>query len=322
MSRIRTALLAVATLGIGLVVASTAASAAAVDGAIGIKATGSLFAGTDVPHFGENALATRTVKAGTTAAFNTEVLNVGTSLSQFRVSLVIDTPGTVAQVLAGSTDVTALATGPGYVTPPLAAGKTNLLTLKLTAPTTAQPADAYFVHLGLSTIDGATSFGVVDAGAVIGSTVAGTSDHDILATSSGQPTIRGLDYTHGNGWIDAMTAPTIKVGGVSTFTMTLKNDATDTDQMNVQLYLGPSCPASWDVHLKFGTADVTAQATAGGWLSALTAPGKSFKLTLTTKSLSLPTASGCPNFLDSSVTVHGTGTDPQYEEVFLLSNVV
>ena len=328
MTRVRFALLGLATLLAGICVAAAPAAAAAVDGVIGIRGPGSVYAGTDLPHFPESALVTKPVKAGATAQFNAEVLNVGTSLAQFRVALVVDTSGAVAQLLVGSTNVTSLATGPGYVTPPLAPGKTNLLILKVTTPTSAQPADAYFVHLALSSIDGSTGMGTVDAGAVIGSTVAGTSDHDILATSAGQPTIRGVDFTHGNGWIDAMTASTIKVGGTALFGMTLKNDAGASTQMQVQLNNEfSSCPAAagaWDIHLKFGSTDITAAATGSfpGWISPPTLPGKSFKLTLSAKALSLPSVVGCANRYIPSVTVHSTGSDPQYEEVFLIANVV
>jgi hypothetical protein len=327
MARFGTAILGIVTLGAGVVIAAQPASAAAVDGVIGIRGPGSVYAGTDLPHFGESALVTKPTKAGVAASFAAEVLNVGSSLAQFRVSVVVDTLGTVPQLLVGSTNVTSLALGPGYVTPPLAVGKSNLLTLKLTPPPTAQPADAYFVHLALSSVDGTSNFGTVDAGAIIGSTVAGTSDHDILATSSGQPTIRGEDFTHGNGFIDAITAPTIKVGGTALFGLTLKNDASATTQMQVELNSDFGCPAaaaSWSFHLKFGNSDITAAASGPfpGWVSPATAPGRSFKLTLSAKALSLPSATGCANFYLPSVTVHSTGPDQQYEEVFLLANVV
>jgi hypothetical protein len=239
------------------------------------------------------------------------------------VSLVTETAGALTQLFIGSTDVTSLAVGPGYVTPPLAAAKFQALTLKITPPVTAQPAEAYFARVQLTSVDGVQSFGDVEAGAVIGSTVAGTTDHDILATSAGQPTIRGSDLTHGNGWIDAVTAPTIKVGGIATFTLTLKNDSTDTTQMLVSLDNGFGCSeaaAAWSVHLKFGSTDVTSAAIVNAWISPATAPAKTIKLILTAKALSLPTAAGCRNFYLPSVTVHGL--DPSFEEVFLLANVV
>jgi hypothetical protein len=79
-------------------------------------------------------------------------------------------------------------------------------------------------------------------------------------------------------------------------------------------------PLAWDVHLKFGNTDITASAEGAGWASPTTLPGKLFKLTLSVKAVSLPSASGCANFLDDSVFTHGL--DAQFEQVFALTNVV
>src|SRR5690349_19066888 len=76
----------------GLVVAPTAVSAATFDGLLGIHGPGSLFAGTHRHGQSSDAVVSLVVAPGGTATFPAEVVNLGTSLSQYRVAMNVFDP--------------------------------------------------------------------------------------------------------------------------------------------------------------------------------------------------------------------------------------
>jgi hypothetical protein len=283
---------AVTSVAVGVVVAPSVASAATYDGVLGIHGPGSVFAGTSGPGIQNKVLVTQVTAAGAVATFPAEVLNRGTALAQFRVKL--STTGEFGVSLtAGTLNVTSLATSSqGYVTNALAPGKAQALTLKVTSPLGALPTSAYYAALSLYSVDGSIGFGNVYAGAVVKSTT-GTSTDDIYITNGSQPMVGVTTPNTSNGWVNASTAPTIKVGGTATFAITLKNGATTTQAMKMYCSNAsqPCQAGDFAVTFKYGTVDITSLVeTPNGWVTPVLAPGRSAKVTLTVKALALPSA--------------------------------
>jgi hypothetical protein len=322
--RLGTAIATIGVLAAGVLVGAQAASATITGGVLGIHGAGSLFAGTNESNTLNGALVSLATTPGGTVAFPSEVINKGESLAQFEVQVsLLDTSAT-AHLIANSVDVTSLAqSSGGYITPPIAPGKAQAMTLKITAPTNADSVDGYFAELDLFSYPGAVHLARVAAEATVKNS-AGTTDHDLFVTSASQPTVSGKDNvtTPQNGYFVLETAPTVHVGGTATFTATVKNDTAVTHAITLRLNSGYGCASAWQVVAKAGTTDITALITGSGYVTAPLAKGGSAKVVVTVKALAVPdsTNSSCADAFENQLTA--TGADGNYNYVMLTSNAV
>ena len=272
------------------------------DGVLGIHGPGTVYAGTDGSADNLTAQVSTEIDNGGIASFPVEVVNTGSVMAQYQVSL-YGQSGPVdysnEQLLTGGVDVTSPAEGgtvgaQGYITNALAPGARQLFTLRIRPPKLASPRPVAFgASLSLASIGGAHQLGSVGAFAVVRTGWPGT-DHDVFASSN---------YQQKSYW---MTAPTIKPGATASFQVTTRNSsATKTVQHVVvtQIPITPSgCPTPFEITASAGGKDITAailgtpgQQTPGYQTPALAA-GQTSTLTVDARSvLPHPHAPGCLN---------------------------
>jgi hypothetical protein len=325
--RVGAAAAAAVVLG-GLAIAAAPAGASGTfDGVLGMKGPGQRFAGTDASGFFNNVIVSRVATPGATETFPVEVINTGTVTSQYQLQMhsAATNPGSGSpkfQLLAGTKDVTALAQqggSGGYVTTALAPGQKQTLSMKITTASTSTATSRYAADLSLTPIGDVNTLLDEDIAFVVMKSSVGTSDHDIFATSGGQPTVAGPDPNSGDQAL--MTAPTIALGGSTAFTITLRNDSSAPSAIGFRL-VPVDCQAvsSWTTTAKVGTHDVTTAVLDGTYQTPALAPGKSVKVSVTVSAHApLPADGGCQDY---HLTAANATTASGEHQIILVNNVV
>ena len=235
------------------------ADAASTAGEVDIKGVGSTYA--------KNAVAVKAVAPGAKSTYSIKVVNRGPSLAQFKVKTTTGGENAAAvSLLSGSTNVLPLSSSAdGYVTAPIASGKSVLLSLTITPTAGASRAKNSFVQVSLlSTANQA--IGGVSATTFITALALGTTAWDEFVRAGSGPFVGG---TNDHQFI---TAAPIKVGSTAAFTVRLRNDGTVPG--TIGLRLAPSNCGSWfTVTVKDGSTDVTAKAVAGTYVTPTLAVG-------------------------------------------------
>jgi len=302
---------------VGSAAAASPAVAAGYDGVLGIYGPGTVYAGTDRSGLEDGAYAS--VDAATTGSgvVHVEVLNKGSVTSQYRLNLEPDDFTTIA-LLAGSTDVTPLATGSyGYITGPIAPGKAQVLTVKMTAPAGALIGESFFSELDLWSPNQDQYLGSVWPTLTIKGTATGS--HDIYATANSQAAVPGTFHD------PLVTAATIKTNAIATYTVTLKNEAPAAVTIQMPFFMQadtPSCSsASFVVKAMVGTTDITALAeSANGYLTHPLTKGQSVVVKVTVQSvLPHPDESFCANY---ATTLVATGPGETANGIVLQTNAL
>jgi hypothetical protein len=279
----RVAVVASAAVIVASVVTLSAPGAGAdtVSAALGARIGSGPYAGLDETHQnGYTSFLGKVVAPGKTAKFSLEVLNNGTTTSDFNLHLVSTPPGGSVRFLVGKTDVTSsVEAAAGYETPVLAPSKRFLVTAEMTAPATATADDFFdFCDVVLSSPDQLVQYGhtfdFIDVGMTTGST-----DHDLFVKTAGQSSVRAAELNPG------VSSKTIKPGQKATYVLTLKNDST-IDGVAVAL-IGKSFSgncANFVPKAMLGKRDITAallDASPGSEFAVDLDAGKSAKITLT-----------------------------------------
>jgi hypothetical protein len=261
------------------------ATAASYNGALGIKSVGTPYAGTD----SFSAAVSRSVSPGSTGSFSVEVINKGTTVSQFQVNIVAYPESIATAVLdAGSTNVTALADqgydfSRGYVTGPIQPGKTVTLTLKLTIPKTAQPADQSLEGVELSSPGGATQYEAVVADAQVAWSTS-TSPTTLFATANSQSKVLGGPADVQDPWV---TAATLTGTATDTYTLTVKNSSTAPAHLSLIANPLEVCGSDgFAATYKLGSTDISSAVLGSGYDFPIAFPaGASKTVTVTVKAV-------------------------------------
>lgn len=252
------------------------ATAATVQGALEVKSIGFLYAGAHAKQDNANAIVTRTVSVGQTAAFSLKVVNTGSVTASYNVNISYADSRIAYHLLAGFTDVTAAANSPaGYVTPSLAPGKSKQLTLKIITPADATPFDEYAVATTLG--NAGSNFGTTEELVNI-ATSKGTTDDDVFVSTSGQKTTCAC-----GGAFVIVSSATVAAQKQATFKLKLANDSASAVTYVVGLTDNrPSECGNFDAALMLGTANITAAAEGfGGYTTSVVPAHGSVTLTLT-----------------------------------------
>ncbi len=311
--RARVLVLAAILVAIGFTVPSPA-QAASTSGALAVRGPGSVYTGTSHPSGlddGNYTFVSQAVGAGQTISYGIEVFNTGAETAQYKIKLEdIGGPARKTDLLAGSLVLTTLSAGPdGYVTNPIAPGKFQALTMKVTVPAgTPQTGLQTYVHL-LS-----TSGAAIDTAWVITEIKAaanGTHKFDVFARQGSQPFVGG---TAGDDF-QVATAPAQKVGVAATFNVKVQNNLPQASEAAVYLLIDPNCTA---VTVKDGSADVTAGITQGNYyITTLVKPGGFHAFTVTMKKLN--NSADCFRFANGSFVVNDlNGPYPDTRNVVML----
>jgi len=207
------AALAAGLLGTILAVAGHAGATSIETGSLLIHGPGSVFSGS-------HTFVSASALAGSATTFTVDVSNTGSVAGQFNLKVAKVEPSTnstTVAVTAGGLNVASQATSAdGYFTPAIAAHKVLAYTVKVTAPKTSPNNARFFTSVVLSDVKG-VKLDTVQTETQVRATT-GTTDYDMFVTGAGQSPLLG------NGLYNAVTAPAIKVGATSTFTVKLQND--------------------------------------------------------------------------------------------------
>jgi hypothetical protein len=288
-------------------------------GILAVKGVGTLYAGSGEP-VGTSSAQARGVKAGGTAKFSLEVVNVGTGAATYSLQLNEDTSTApfVQRLLAGSTDVTAAAlSAPGVRTNTLAPNQKQLFTLEIVAPHGTTTGD--YASDGLILYD---SGGTVLVGAGAEADVAAVSkgtDHDTFVKASGEP-LMTAEPSPGN---TAISGPTVKVTGKTTYSVKLTNDSTHPTRLSMQLRhdVIPGCTMFTDT-AHVGTTDITPAAFGpNGFIEPL-APGASSTILVTVTNISAASAACFTDTDFLSVVVSDVSNPGAASRIALLTDVV
>jgi len=267
--------------GAAVIAAAPAGAADAPSGYIGIRATGSLYAGrVGTPDATTVAYSSLPVATGSLATFSIKVTNTQLEQTQYQLNLSfefgVDGGATLA---AAGKDVTSLAErtdGTGYETLPLAPKASQTLTLKVRLPATATYQDEAGYLLQLGSPGGASHYAAVFGIATTKSTT-GNSGHDLLVSTSGQASVRGGDAS---STVDI--ASTIKSGQAAKFAAKVVNHGASPHAITLSAYnLATTC-SSFPVRFAVGSVDITGpMLSSGGYTTPVLAVGKSQAITMT-----------------------------------------
>ncbi len=302
-----------------LAVVGLAASASAYGGETGsllIHGPGTAYTG------GHGSIVAISTTAGGSASFSFEVKNTGTATAQYNLMVFNNVeycPATCAvPVLAltsGSVIGTPLAqSGNGYFTPPIAAGKTGVFTLKATLPAGSAPGSEWYQYLQLSD----TSHNYLDNTNAVETVTAAKANagNDQIVTGAGSQ--KPVVNTAANSFISDPSA----VGGAkSVYTVKLENDSAASTQIGYRLFDNSSCASDFPATVKIGTADVTAAVIGGTYKTPALAPGKSVTLTVTVTYSGNANYCGTGQGSDDWVGQSTDGTDPA-QAAYLITNPV
>jgi hypothetical protein len=297
----RTCRLAAALLSLISIAVVAPAHADAYSGVLGVKTVGTGYGGTDASGLDYAAWVVRTGSPGSQQTFALEIVNNGTETRQYQFELLAGASESPV-VTAGSTNITDLAlygTGPGYVTPPIAPGKVQTLTIKLTVPQGLPPDSltsnlARLYSVGLGTFFGSDELDVQSAGpAVTGAT-------SMQITANGQPRTNAFLYSQAT-YPTVMNAATISATSTATFTLSLKNTGKGPAAVTLSIaFPALDCSAaSFVPTMKFGSTDITqrAESVDGYSFTGGIAAGATKTVTFTVKALAPKPdfSTGCAN---------------------------
>lgn len=244
-SVIRSLLVAILT-ALGLVATGTPSADAFVDpGVMLVKGPGSAYA--------PSLYASLSAPRGQTVKYGLKIVNTGANQAQYRVTLNWD-PALYGGLYDGST----LLYKQKYWTPPIAPGKSKILTVKVAANTSA-PQDLYAIDVDLYS---AADDDYLESHLLLLNVAApakGTGAYDELIKNGAQK------YIGGSVSGEVMSAPAVKPGGSASYTVRLQNDTTTANVIIVRA-TAPSC-AGVSAKWTSGTADITDLVQSGsiGW---------------------------------------------------------
>ena len=259
----------VGLVAVGIVVGGKPAGAASMDGQLRIHATGSIYAGPD-------AIIAVPTAIGGVATYSLAVVNKGTSLAQFDVT-VTPPDGSNVTVASGSVFTTPLAlSSDGYFTKPIAPGKSEILTMKVTTPAGTGKHDLLFgtVQLWSTNHDFINQVEFVNTVKA----TAGASTNDIVTTATGSASVVAEP---GPFSTTVTSAQPVKRGGAAVYSVKLQNDGATAAQIHGTLSHDPFC--DYGVVAKVGSVDVTNQLLAGTYTTPLLAHAKFTTLTITVR---------------------------------------
>lgn len=302
-----------------LAVVGLAASASAYGGETGsllIHGPGTAYTG------GQGSIVAISTTAGGSASFSFEVKNTGTATAQYNLTLFNNVeycagscaPPAVA-LTSGSVIGTPLAQSTnGYFTPPIAAGKTGVFTLKATLAAGSAPGSEWFQYLQLS--DTAHTF--LDSTYAVETVTAAKANagNDQIVTGAGSQ--KPVVNTAANTFI---SDPSAAGGAKSVYTVKLENDSAAATQIGYQLFDNSNCAADFPATVKIGTADVTAAVLGGTYKTAALATGKSVTLTVTVTYTGNANYCGTGKGSDFWIGHSTDGTD-QPQDAYLITNPV
>lgn len=273
------AVIVAGTLTAATLVDTGSAGADTISGALGIKSTGSTYAGLSSPgrtNDMASGAAVRVVKPGKTGVFSVQALNDGTQTAKYvlYVNPANVSPSFTWQVLHGRQDISSPVSAPGgYPTGPIDPGKTQTFTVRLTAPTGTVPLLGS-INIDLGTI-ATGAFATVVAADVLTATH-GTAANDLFVTTSGQPKVMGSTSTP-----LVLTSKTVKTGHSATFTVKAQNDSATSADTVLELASATDC-GNFTLTAKVGSTDVTAAAsTTRGYDAGVLEPHHSVTMRVT-----------------------------------------
>lgn len=216
------ALVAGAALVLATILIAAPGTAASPSGLLRIKGPGFLYSGGGSSTCCNNGFVSEAISAGQTAQFELQVVNTGSALTQYNVKLDLHGLPASARLYTGSLLLTQVPVGPeGYFTAPIAPGKNQGLTLKVSIPAGSVQGSAS-VWITLSSTGGSyLSSGVAQA--EVKAPTYGTTSTDVFAKQGVQPWVGGS--VEGPG--QAMTSPAVVPGGSAVFSVKLQNDGTE-----------------------------------------------------------------------------------------------
>lgn len=260
-------------------VANGSAGAATVSGFLGVRGAGSLYAGNDSSGVNPGStIVTRPFKPGKSAEFSVEVRNTGSADYSYQLNIsTYDIPAAPVQLLLGKTDVAPLALhtdGTGYVTDPIKPGKSVKLKMIMTPGPSYTPGLKADYTVGLSSPGHTISFGTEQVYAVTQAS-SGTQSYDAFTSAAGQPAI-----PNGVGYYNLSSAPAVKQGKKTSFTVTLQNDSANPRQITFTSFVTSLCSSSFTATYTVGRTDVTSLVTSA-YTTPVLAPGDSVKMKIT-----------------------------------------
>lgn len=261
---------------------SPAAAAGGEQGKLLIKGPGSVYAG-QISNAADPPIITRSVAAGSAAAYSFRVKNTGTSVAQYNIQIPCDSAcdnSTVA-VSAGALAITPLTQGPsGYFTAPINPGAVATYTLKVTpSKSGTTPGDRFDVGVALFDTSGDTLLSTATTWTYITRT-SGTGDSDQFVSSSGVGVTSGDD--------SAVASPTVNVGQTATWKVKITNNTAAAQVVKYTLERASAdCADDYTLTVKDGTTNVTSFALGAGYFKGLS-QGQSMTLTVSAKVLQSP----------------------------------
>jgi hypothetical protein len=287
---------------------SQPAGAVNYDGRLQLKGTGSNFTGS-------GHVAALVVSAGGTATYSLKVVNTGADLAQYSLKVYSDQSAGLS-VHSSSSDITALTSSyDGYVTAPIAAGKSVTYTVKVTAaPGTAQSTVRTFAGLSSVSADGSHYF-QLDSEQMyteVKAPAAGTAADDLFVKGGSQP------YVGGSVSGQTAAGPALKVGQSASYTLHLKNDGTapGTIALHLDNPADLGCAAFYTTVIKDGSKIVTAAVLAGTYVTPTLKVGAAKDLTVTVKYV-VAAGGGCQQL--SLETYGGTSGAVQHYSYVLIT---
>jgi hypothetical protein len=223
--------------------------------------------------------------AGGTATYAIEVVNEGSATAQFAVALVVVDFQAALSLTSGSLDITPLAedtTHAGYYTNPIAPGKNQTLTLKVTTPTNASKTDKYETSMALSDTAGDHELSNLTIDTTIKAAPGtGTGTADIYTTTPGGAYVLANSGTETTSAAYSLTtAEAIKPTGKAKFTAKIENDRTAPGSIHLTLASGALCGVAFPITAKVGTTDVTAALENGTFGTPELTHGKSVTIAI------------------------------------------
>lgn len=230
---------------------------------------------------GRDHLVTMTASApGIVKKFPLVVLNEDTIAHSYRIRL--DTSGMPAAtaVRATSTNAVLPVDGTDSLTPVVQPGRTFAMVLWVTPTGSGQGTSTVRATL-LSELDAPIES--VTTGVNIAAPTHGTSSYELFARQGSQLFVGGQPF-------QTMTGPALNVGASAAYVVRLRNDGPAPSQIGLRLTDADGCPGSFVVTAVVGTKVVTAETSAGTFLTRVLRPGGYQDVRVTIRR----SAPGCP----------------------------
>ncbi|MDT4940530.1 MAG: hypothetical protein QOJ34_619 [Pseudonocardiales bacterium] len=277
---------AILATGIGLVAAVPAsADPPPPSGYLLSKSTGSYYSLT--------AFTDLSARPGSTVSFAYQIVNNGQTDSQYRIVLFAPSQPAALYVSQTPTGTAQLVKSNVYYTPPIAAGKTFPLTIKVTVPSGGMDI-AYGGQLDLQdpsvpfdpTRFDNTALDRAFPTAVRAAPTAGTTNQDLFLSTGAQPRVGGscCDPDPAAGvFHPTLSSSAIKVGSAVSFTLRLQNDGTAPSAIPLHPEIFGDLGCTANVTIRTGFTDVSSAVLAGTYVTPSLAPGAHRDFTVTVK---------------------------------------